>query len=317
VGPEPSAGIRDDSHCPEPMTSDEQLRLSEETAARLWKRAAELQSEAASRSEATSPPEADSEVLESDDAGYALAHVRQAAVEAGISKEFVDAALTEMTAQDAVGPLEPSRLDALAQSVLGPVPELLEVRRDIAASAREVSQAMERILLAPPYGLAVRDVTGDFLNGGVMVFDVPPVLGLTSYTAFQYECSWASIKQLMISIHPAGPDACRLVVRSSTRPGRRLGAGIGAAVTGVAGLVGAIFGLGVGVAIGSALGVAGGSFAAVAGGLGLAVVGGVTAATAVRAAFRKLFRYGLGRGRKAMEGLTGAIKTTFVVGWGG
>ena len=67
------------------MSDGDQQRLSEEMAAGLWKRAAELQSEAARRIEKTSLREAQSEISEPDTAGYALAHVREAAEEAGIA----------------------------------------------------------------------------------------------------------------------------------------------------------------------------------------------------------------------------------------
>ena len=80
------------------MSNDEEQRLSEEVAARLWKRAAELQSEAARRIEATSLQETEADNSEPATEGYALGHVRQAAEEAGISGEFVDAALAEVTA---------------------------------------------------------------------------------------------------------------------------------------------------------------------------------------------------------------------------
>ncbi len=58
--------------------------LSEEEAARLWERAAQLQAEAAGRIEA---PEVTDAAMASP--GYALAHVRSAALEAGIASEFV------------------------------------------------------------------------------------------------------------------------------------------------------------------------------------------------------------------------------------
>ena len=300
------------------MTSDEPQRLSEAMAEQLWKRAAELQVEAARRLEANSRAEAESELMaESGDSGYALAHVRQAAVEAGISPEFVEAALSELTVRASLEPHELTRLDSLGELIMGRIPELLEARRDIAASPREVSQAMERMLLAAPYGLSVRDAKGDPLNGGTVVFDIPPVVGVSAYTSFQYECSWASLKQVMISIHPQGPNACQLVVRAPTGPGRRLGAGIGAAFTGAVGFAGAVGGLVAGIAIGGALGVDGGSLAAVAGGLALAAAGAGTTATIARSLYKRLFHYGLGRSRKAMEGLASAINTSFVVGWGG
>jgi hypothetical protein len=299
------------------MSRDDQDRLTEEMAERLWKRAAELQVESARRAEAMARSEAHSELEDSDDSGYALEQVRAAAVEAGIATEFVEAALSELTAELPEGSPETSMWDGLAERILGPSQGPLHVRRDIQASPEEVSKALQRTLLSAPYGLSLRDARGDLLNGGVMTFDIPAITGFAGHTHFQHEASWASMKQLMISIHPTGPDSCQLVVRSPMGYSRRLSGGIGGAVTGAASIAGGVVGLAIGIAIGEALGVPGGSFVAVAGGLTSAFLGAGTAGGAIRALFRKLFNYGQRRSTKAMEGLTGAISTTFVVGWGG
>ena len=100
------------------MSSDKQGRLSEEMAERLWKRAAELQADAARRLESKSRTEAHLELVESDDSGYALEHVRQAAVEAGISTEFVEAALTELKTEVAITPETHSMFDGLAKTII-------------------------------------------------------------------------------------------------------------------------------------------------------------------------------------------------------
>ncbi|MEE8147513.1 MAG: hypothetical protein V3T24_07920, partial [Longimicrobiales bacterium] len=88
------------------MESDPEF-LTEEEAARLWQRAAQLQAEAARRAEKSGSEKAESKGAESATAdvappeGYALTHVRSAALEVGITDEFVDAALADLRAERA------------------------------------------------------------------------------------------------------------------------------------------------------------------------------------------------------------------------
>ena len=215
------------------MSNDEQQRLSEEMAARLWQRAAELQSEAARRIEKTSLLEAEPDVSEPDTAGYALDHVRQAAEEAGIAGEFVDAALAEVTAQNAVGHHERSVLNRVAERLLGSPPEFLEVQRIMAATPDAIYETMQGVFPNPPYNLAVRDIQGDMSDGGVMVFDVPAAMPL-SYTPFEHDMSHPGIKQIMVSIHPVDEESCRVVVRCPLRAGQRIAGGIFGTLTGAA-----------------------------------------------------------------------------------
>jgi hypothetical protein len=295
------------------MSNDEEQRLSEEMAARLWKRAAELQSEAARRVEATSLLETAADDSEPDTAGYALGHVRQAAEEAGIAGEFVDAALAEVTAHNVVGPHEDSVLDKLAETFVGSGPEFVEVRRVVAATPADVYQTMQGSFPAPPYNLSLRDIQGDVLGGGVMIFDVPRVTGL-QYTNFEYEMSWASLKQILVSLHPVGDDSCEVVMRSSVRSYRRIGGGMGVALSGVTGFGGGLFGVALGFASGTALGLGTAGLVPLVG--GLAVLGGGTLRRVSRVPFRKLFAYGLRRGQKALEGLLSALNVSVIAGWG-
>lgn len=295
------------------MSNDDEQRLSEEMAARLWQRAAELQSDAARRIEATSLREAEAEISEPDTSGYALAHVRQAAEEAGIAGEFVDAALAEVTAQQAVGHHKNSVMDKLAHRVLGSGPEFLEVRRVVAAPAEDVYQTMQSSFPVPPYNLSLRDIQGDVQRGGVMVFDVPGMTGF-NYTNFEYEMSWASLKQIMVSIHPVGEESCEVVMRASVRFYRRIGGGLGTALATATGFGGGLFGIGLGFALGTGLGLATGGLVPLVG--GLALLGGGSLGTASRPLFRKIYAYGLGRGLRALEGLLSALNVSVIAGWG-
>lgn len=297
------------------MKKDDQSRLSEEMAARLWERAAELQAEAAQRAEKASRLAAESDISVPDTSGYALDHVRQAAVEAGISGEFVDAALAEVTAQDAIGLKEDSVLDRVASRLLGPGPDFLEVRRIMAATPEAVYETMQRMLPSAPYNLTVRDIQGDVLAGGVMIFDVPAITPL-NYTPFEYEMSHPGIRQLMISLHPVEGGSCEVVVRGSLRAGRRIAGGIFGAVTGVATGGGAVAaGIGLGMAVGFGLGLGALAMVPVVG--GLALLGGGALGGTSRFLFRKLYAYALGRGRRALEGLLSTLNVSVISDWGG
>ena len=297
------------------MSNDEQQRLSEEMAARLWQRAAELQSEAARRAEATSLLPAESETSDHDTTGYALDHVRQAAEEAGIAGEFVDAALAEVAAGVAVGEHKASLLDKIALRLLESPPESLEVRRVVAASAEDVYQTMQVVFPASPYNLTLRDIQGDVLHGGVMIFDVPTVTPLR-YTQFEYDMSYPGIKQLIASIHRVDDTSCEVVVRGSLRPGRRIAGGIFGTVTAGAVGVGALAGgVGLSVAVGVGLGVGTLGLVPLVAGFGL--VGGASLGGASRAMFRKLYAFSMTRGIHAMEGLVGTLNVSVVSDWGG
>jgi len=294
------------------MKNDGQRYLSEEMADRLWRRAAELQAEAAQRIEATTRLEAEAETSGAEAAGYALEHVRQAAEEAGISAEFVDTALAEVTAQDAVGPSGDSVLDRVARRLLGRSPELIEVRRVMQATPSAVYQAMQGVFPNAPYNLVLRDIQGDVLTGGVLTFDVPAVVAL-SYTPFEYEMSYPGIKQIMVSIHALDDTSCEVVVRGPLRAGRRIAGAIFGSMTGLAGFGGVVGGVGVGMAVGTALGVGTAGLVPLVG--GLAAVGGGASGSVARFLFRKLYGYAMGRGMHALEGLLGTLNVSVVSDW--
>ena len=76
-------------------------RLTEEEAAKLWQRAAHLQAEALQRADGGNEDEAPASDEERAQ-GYALAHVREAAIEAGIAAEYLDAALADVRAEQVI-----------------------------------------------------------------------------------------------------------------------------------------------------------------------------------------------------------------------
>lgn len=299
--------------------SQDDTRISEEQARALWRRAAELQAEAARRLEERSrqlaPREDPSDAVETE--GYRLADVRAAAEDAGISPEFLDHALVESRNRALVEGAQ-SRPSAMAARFLGQPPRTLEVSRVMHAPAEEVYAAMQRILPEHPYRLGLVDHHGaDPVDGGMLVFKVP-VYSYTATTAdqsFAYEMLWADIKQLVFSLRrlDTSPPATELTVRGSLTHSHRknmwvggIMSGIGAAVAGVGGAfiggaAAVAFGIG-GVAVGAAaVGflAGGGSFG------GLAMLG-----------YRRLYRYALRRGEKAVRDLLGSIAVDIDTGGG-
>lgn len=293
--------------------------LSEAEAARLWHRAAELQAEAARRLEERSrelAPRSDRSDAASGD-GYALTHVRAAAVEAGISAEFVDYAVAELRNERRLAEKRPDAVDRAADRLLGNPPHSAEVSRVISASPERVFQAMQRVFPADPYRLILRDTQGgDLLQGGVLVFEVPAWTGSEGTTHLSYQArSWANIRQIYVTLTPLDtePESCEVTIRTPLRHSRRVNFWASAAASGFAGGGAALGGAALGLAAAGAIGIApvlGAALAALtATGLGSVVGGGVALA------YRPLYRYALGRGISALENLLAALDVGIRTGW--
>ena len=181
--------------------------LSEKEAAHLWQRAAQLQAEAARRVEA---PDVQSAALAAP--GYALTHVRSAALEAGIGDEFVEAALADLRAERALPVASGSRL---ARRFLGNPPDTLTARRVLEATPREVLSAMEAVFPEEPFRLTSTDQEGDPLDRGVLVFDIQG-LSAPFPQGFALEAKWGGFRQVSVSLRPIeGPTpSCEITVRS-------------------------------------------------------------------------------------------------------
>ncbi len=287
--------------------SHEEPRISEQEARVLWRRASELQAEAARRLEARSrqlAPRDDSADGANVD-GYRLADVRAAAEEAGISVEFVDHALMEARSGNVDG-FAPTRPSGVAARFLGK--PTLEVSRVLHAPASDVYAAMQRILPERPFRLNLVDHYGaDPVEGGVLVFQVPAY----SYTVasseqpFAYEMLWANLKRLSFSLRRLDTDspATELTVRASLIDNQKLNMGLGGAVSGSVGSMS-------GVVAGAALGLGGVSVVAL---LGVVALG--TAAAAMLG-WRGLYRYGVRRAEKAIRNLIGSISVDVKTGGG-
>ena len=300
------------------MTDDLRDHLSEEEAARLWQRAAQLQAEAARLAEAAAASDAADDLDEGEgkeaSSGYALTHVRAAALEAGISEEFVDAALSDLRAEQAAGAGTGGRI---TRRFLGNPEDAVVVRRVIQAEVEGVLRAMEEVMPEDPYGLSLRDRRGDPTAGGVIIFDIPGAgFSAASQPGFVGSASHADFRQVFASVHAVGEGAAELTLRAPVAWARNMNAGVGLALSGL----GAGLGMGVGSALaaGAAATLTGlGMAAAAPWAAGALVVTGLLGGSAGgHRLLLKLYKYGLGKGESALQGLAGAIAMKAEGGWG-
>ena len=264
-----------------------QTALSSDDAMLIWRRAAELQAEAAARLESRMRATAGSKQLEatsmapvnSQDGAiaspqslgtaaslptdaYRLRDVEAAAVEAGISQRYVALALDELRASpnaiQRAQPL-PRWKEALATRLFGTTQRTLSVTRRFAAAPRAVLQVLGRSLQAAPWSLALRDTLGGHpLDGGVLVFEIPAMVD------GNYKWKWTRYgvyaPELRVSLAPApgSAKACEVTVYASLREGltaNMAGYGIIAGGGGVfGGLIGAAIGKKAMMLVGAAIG---------------------------------------------------------------
>ncbi len=274
-------------------------RLSDEEARRLWQRAAELQADASRVLE-----ERSKDLARRDDdetgSGYSVDHVRQAAVEAGISQEFVEMALEERTGGVAG---EHTRFQKM---VLGKERKPLMARRTYEHPAADVFAAMQRVL--PALALNLVDTRGgDPLEGGWMHFELRSS-GFSQTDRVTFDLyQWADVREIHVRLAPLGEDRCEVTIRAPLDYSRKLSSRVFAAIAPVGGgLVAAI---------------SGGVLTAVVGGLGLAplaatlllaggTVGGFGAGTAgTLAGLRRVSKHGWRKGQSALERILASFET--------
>lgn len=177
------------------VVSDRHRHLSEDQAGLVWRRAAQLQAEAAARLERETRAHAVRTVAstESKDlaptAKYRLQDVEAAAVEAGISQRFVALALSELPNEKAADlPSEPgSTREAFGRAVLGSVKQSMSVSRVIRAPARDVLRAIGKTFQNHEFKLSLRDQIGPHpLDGGILVFRLPDMDASGAGTKFNW-----------------------------------------------------------------------------------------------------------------------------------
>ena len=289
--------------------------LSERDAAAIWQRAAQLQAEAAHRMErsvAISATSTDRSAAPATDA-YRVRDVEAAAVEAGISRQFVAIALAERSAgaQSGVMTVVPlnERNERRITTMLGTTDRSISVSRVIRASPKVTLQVIGRVFTAHPFLLqVVETVNGHPLDGGILRFKVPNLVEqmTTSGVSYggrslTYQCYVLDLFLLNVTLKSRGSAAnpeCEVIVSGDLRDGQRKN--LRASYLSIGGVSGVSTALAVPIAL-KALGAL-----ALAGPIGLGV-GAVTAA-ATMVGYRASFRKALRKAREELDNMLLALQ---------
>lgn len=227
--------------------------LSNDDAMAVWRRAAELQAEAAARLEMrVRRSETQSMAVATDRGGngtaptdaYRLRDVEAAAMEAGISQRYVALALDELRTRTPgalrTGEVSPLT-ERLARRLFGTDQRTLAVSRVFRAAPREVLQSLGRTLQAAPWQLALKETLGGHpLDGGVLVFTFPVYMDGNYRWMWTRYGVWVPEMRVSLAAVPGDPRVCEVTMSVDLRRG--LGAnllGYGAVASGVGCLGGA------------------------------------------------------------------------------
>ncbi len=307
--------------------------LSSDEAMAVWRRAAQLQAEAATRLELRvrdSGLGADTRALPPVDAadtatsaersvqtdGFRAHDVEAAALEAGISQRYVALAMAELKSSPVSlheASTAPAWQDRAATRLLGTTQRSLAVSRPFRFAPRTVLAALGRTLQAPPYGLELIDTVGGHpLDGGVLVFKIPDMTGLEGGYRWTWTRYGVYVKELRITIAalPGDPRGCEVTMHLDLRGGlvvNLIGYGVG--VTG--GAAGA--GVGATAAIGAKVfGLAGAALAAPV--LGAAMVLGLAAYACTGAMYRWEIRKASAELERALAAVDASIRAFDIFG---
>jgi len=227
--------------------------MSESEAVAIWQRAAQLQAEAAHRMErAPALQRANTQGVAPDhDSGFRLRDVEAAAVEAGISKQYVALALAERKGQgSAAAPVViGDRMERQFSTLLGTTDRAISVSRVIPASAKSTLSAIGAVFTTDPYRLSLHDtVNGHPLDGGILRFTAPRMTSMTPMTNQKkliYRLEQIELFDLNITLHSRGTTqqpACEVIITGDLRKGLRRNLrvdwgfiGTGGAIAGVGG----------------------------------------------------------------------------------
>jgi len=293
--------------------------ISSDDAMAVWRRAAELQAEAAARLEARIRSTQDTRSLvavnpASTEASqgaqavptdaYRVRDVEAAAAEAGISQRYVALAMAELQAAPnammMVQPV-PAWKERLSTRLFGTEQRSLSVSRVFRHPPRVVLQALGRTLQAVPWSLALRETLGGHpLDGGVLVFELPPMVdGSYKWTYVRYGAFIHDLR-IMLATVPGDTRSCEVTIQMDLRKGLNSNlAGAAGFLTG-GGVLGGLGGLAMGKA---ALTLAGAALAGPA--IGGAALLGVGALALVGPGYR----YNLRKCTAELNASLGAIDT--------
>jgi eukaryotic-like serine/threonine-protein kinase len=217
--------------------------LSERDAMVVWQRAAQLQAEAAHRMErsVTLSSAASGSVGSPMPAeAYRLRDVEAAAVEAGISRQYVAIALAERTAGpdgalSVSAPLD-DRMQRRVNTLLGTPAQSISASRVIRASPKDTLKLIGRVFTTTPFHLRVREtVNGHPLDGGILRFDVPDLYkamtdgtlgssGMSSGSSLIYQSAVMDLELINVTLKARGSaerPECEVVVTADLRDGQK------------------------------------------------------------------------------------------------
>jgi eukaryotic-like serine/threonine-protein kinase len=233
----------------------------------VWRRAAELQAEAAARLESRIRSTQDTRSLvmasaantEAADSAepvpvdaYRVRDVESAAAEAGISQRYVALAMAELqsapSAMAMVAPV-PEWKDRLTTRLFGTEQRSLSVSRVYRHPPRVVLQALGRILQAAPWSLILRDTLGGHpLDGGVLVFDLPNMVDGTYKWTYARYGTFVPDLRVMLAAVPGDAKSCEVTMQLDLRKGVNANLVGAAGFLTAGGTVGGLAGLAVGKA---------------------------------------------------------------------
>lgn len=309
-----------------------QAMLTETQAQAVWQRAAQLQAEAAARLEARARQTGALPAAAMDGAapgasaatgssGFRARDVAAAAMEAGISRQYVAVAMAELQSQGPVAlpEAEDAVGDRTMQLAMGTDTRVVSATRVLRAPAAKVLEAMGAVLQGPKLNLTLLETLGGHpLDGGVLVFQVPEYTGTEAYG---YHWMWlrhqAWVKQVRATIRavPGDSSRCEVTLQADVSAGRATALweafGFGAG----GGALGALLGTVTKKVFGAKLAASSLGWAVEAlrnmglhGKLGAAIAVGTAGALAGYALVRWLYRYGLRKTEREVEQATRMIE---------
>jgi hypothetical protein len=263
-------------------------RITDEEAAELWRRAAELQI-AAERAETAS------RAAPADEAdGLSLAQVSAAAAGAGIDPEYVRLALAERRLPDAAS-IRRDLWTARWFRRLVHETDAIEATRAIPAPPARVLEAIRTVAADPSYHMTLEDALGDDpLADGVLVYRLGE-----SNSSFHWDMNVTDARVLILAVRPHDGQTLLRVRVPLFRRG--INFVLTGTLSGMGGAGGAFGGMALGGAIATALGVT----AAVA--LAPAALGAVAGGVLGVAGYRKAYSWVLRQGDSALHRLLQAI----------
>ncbi len=298
--------------------------LSSDEAMAVWRRAAELQAEAAARLESRMRAATETRQMvaangatsgSNDGAGdttnaavptdaYRLRDVEAAAAEVGISQRYVALALAELKASpDALQRAQPMAAwkERLTTRFFGTTQRSVSVSRVFRSSPRVVLQALGRSLQAAPWSLTLRDTLGGHpLDGGVLVFDLPSMVdGNYRWTWTRYGVYVPEVRVTLATV-PGDPRACEVSIHADLRNGLNANLAAYAAFAGGGGTAGSVMGFFLGK---QALALAGAAL------LGPAMAGALVLGVGVLAVAGPLYRWEIGKTTQELSNALAAVDT--------